>query len=481
MAVSFKTTATSLGTISIGTLYRVDLGALGLSNVRSLIIDDNGQIDSSIRRFSGLDLDFVKISSTLTSNPSTAATLVGQNLFNFTTGTTLKTGYITPGIAGESGSWSTNGLYGTFAQNQLNNGFATLGIADGNSSTPQGFVSLGEAGQISFTLTSSIATAGNYLYFSTANGTSSALVSISDDTNVPGFSSLTLYGTGNADYIAMQVGMNANIGQFGDTIDGGAGNDTIYGGAGDDLLLGGSGNDVLFGQSGIDQIYGGTGDDYIQADDGDYSILSGDDGDDLIYGGVGNDYFVGGNGNDTMVGGGGINSMYGGAGNDYIVSGDGANNVIDGGAGANSLWGGGGNDYAVGGEGADIIVMFGGDDYIFGNEGNDAIYAGPGTDYIYGNSGNDFIYTDDFGYSSKDYIYAGPGTGIDTVVDFKPGSSSDSDVIVMSTTAARSLAAVQAAATQSGLYTVIQVSTTDSVYLYNVRISQLTADNFIFL
>ncbi len=311
-----------------------------------------------------------------------------------------------------------------------------------------------------------------------------------DDTIEGGEGSDFISGGDGNDLLFSMAQNDPNGSIVGDTISGDAGDDTVYGSGGNDYLSGGEGNDqiyagagddTVFGGDGLDIIYSGAGNDYIQADGGASSILSGDDGNDTIYGGTGDDYMIGGAGDDVMVGLGGINSMYGGAGNDYMVAGDGVGSVIDGGAGANSLWGGSGNDYAVGGEGSDTLVMFGGDDYIFGNAGNDAIYAGGGTDYIYGGAGNDFIYTDDIGSSFKDYLYVGPGTGIDTVADFTVGSGRSGDVIVMVGTSARSFDAVMAASNQVGVYTVIPISSTDQLYLYNVSKFQLTNSNFLFL
>ena len=173
-----------------------------------------------------------------------------------------------------------------------------------------------------------------------------------------------------------------------------------------------------------------------------------------------------------------------------IVAADADNNgvgsVLDGGAGANQLYAlvGSGNDYAVGGEGTDIIATGAGSDYIFGNAGDDTIVAGTGTDYIYGNAGKDFIYTDDLVTPSQDFVYvsglSGFGTGIDTVADFTPGPGGDVAVIV-GTPGLTSFAQVQAAMTDVDVYTVIDLSGGNQLYLYNVDPSQLTADNFLFL
>jgi hypothetical protein len=76
---------------------------------------------------------------------------------------------------------------------------------------------------------------------------------------------------------------------------------------------------------------------------------------------------------------------------------------------------------------------------------------------IFPGLGNDFIWTDNFGSQSTDYIYEGVGTGVDTVADFTPAKAS-----------------------QAGVYTVLPLSNTDQIYLYNVQPFQLTANDFIF-
>ena len=160
--------------------------------------------------------------------------------------------------------------------------------------------------------------------------------------------------------------------------------------------------------------------------------------------------------------------------------------MLDGGAGANQLYAlvGKGNDYAVGGEGTDIIATGAGSDYIFGNGGNDTIVAGTGADYIYGNAGDDFIYTDDLVTNSQDFVYvsglSGFGTGIDTVADFTPGAGGDVAVIV-GTPGLTTFAQAQAKTTQQGVYSVVDLSGGNQLFLYNVTASQLTADNFLFL
>ena len=303
-------------------------------------------------------------------------------------------------------------------------------------------------------------------------------------------------GVDSADYSTSPIGVTASLanpasntgealGDVYNSIEG------LIGSPSDDLLIGDANDNTLVGGVGLDRLFGGGGNDTITDDTGASSEMNGEAGNDTIYGGPGNDYITGGDGDDIVVGGtDGQDSLFGGAGNDYIVAADanndGVGSVLDGGAGANQLYAlvGSGNDYAVGGEGTDIIATGAGSDYIFGNGGNDTIVAGTGTDYIYGGAGNDFIYTDDLITNSQDFVYvsglSGFGTGIDTVADFTPGPGGDVAVIV-GTPGLTSFAQVQAAMTDVGVYTVITLSATDQLFLYNVDPGQLTADNFLFL
>ncbi|WP_417261627.1 Hint domain-containing protein [Celeribacter sp.] len=98
----------------------------------------------------------------------------------------------------------------------------------------------------------------------------------------------TVYG-GDGDDLIDDIDL-ANVNDFDDYLDGGAGNDTIYGGAGDDTILGGTGDDLLFGEDGDDTIFGGKGADTID----------GGAGNDTIYAG-GGDTITGGTGNDTII------------------------------------------------------------------------------------------------------------------------------------------------------------------------------------
>jgi Ca2+-binding RTX toxin-like protein len=103
-----------------------------------------------------------------------------------------------------------------------------------------------------------------------------------------------------------------------DELAGGNGNDTLYGGPGDDWLFGGS----LAGGTGNDTLYGGPGDDWLHGDSG----RNKDSGRDKIYGGPGDDQvydLIG-----LYLGGGGLDMISTGLGDDYILSEDGALDII---------------------------------------------------------------------------------------------------------------------------------------------------------
>ena len=244
---------------------------------------------------------------------------------------------------------------------------------------------------------------------------------------------------------------------------GGAGPNTIYGYGGDDLIIGGAAGATIVAGGGANQLYGGGG----------------------------NAYIVGGTGRNVIVGGAGaLQSLYGnssgtGANGDYIVGGTGAgaSDVLsEGGTGSAQLWGAlNGNNYIVGGGQDDLLVGGAGTNYLFGGGGNDTLYGGAGTNYIYSGPGNDFIWTNPVGTQTTGYVYEGLGGGVDTIADFTPGNGANRDVIVISAGAGvSSFADILAKTVQAGVYTVISLSATDQVYLYNVQPFQLTANNFIF-
>jgi hypothetical protein len=145
-------------------VYRADLSGLGLATIQSLtIIDSNSQSGGSPGKFSGFDLDAVKLAYNSVNDASQVNVLTGLAVFDFLAAGTIFVGgtqrptsvpdYIGP-------------LFGT-SGGIVNNTVATLGSFDGNSTTDSsafGFVTLGDGGRVSFNLTSTISTTGLFLY-----------------------------------------------------------------------------------------------------------------------------------------------------------------------------------------------------------------------------------------------------------------------------------------------------------------------------
>jgi len=105
-----------------------------------------------------------------------------------------------------------------------------------------------------------------------------------------------------------------------------------------------------------------------------------------------------------------------------------------------TCYGTNGDDHIIGTSGNDIIFGKGGNDLIQGQAGNDIIHGDgcintgcEGADTIYGGAGNDVIHHDGSQnwHNAQDYnadsIHCGGGTD---VVYFKPGTSSDNDVLL---------------------------------------------------
>lgn len=131
--------------------------------------------------------------------------------------------------------------------------------------------------------------------------------------------------------------------------------DTLEGGIGNDRLSGGLGADVLSGNAGEDEILGGSGNDLLYGNEGDDRLL-GQSGHDIGDGGAGNDYLFGDIGNDTLSGGDGNDEVRGGSGRD-VLNGDDGNDFLHGYFGNDWLNGGAGDDRLEGGSGRDTFEM----------------------------------------------------------------------------------------------------------------------------
>ncbi|MFC2952880.1 calcium-binding protein [Marinicaulis aureus] len=242
-----------------------------------------------------------------------------------------------------------------------------------------------------------------------------------------------------------------------DTLTGGGSADVIFGNNGDDLIDGGTGNDDLRGSAGNDTILGDKGRD----------IIRGNSGDDDIRGGSGGDTLDGGLDNDEIRGASGDDAMKGGAGDDYFSAGT-DDDLVKGNEGADTLIGGDGNDSLQGNPGDDLLYGQAGDDDIRGGNDNDTLDGGAGNDTLRGNSGDDV------------FVYA-PGADDDLIIGFE-GAAGVGDVIDLSVYDGifDDFADVQAAASEVGASTVIDLGGGDSITLHNVALADLDSDDFLF-
>lgn len=178
-------------------VYRADLSGLGLTSVQSITIRDNSVgLGGAGGQFSGFDLDAIKLAYSSVGTAGDAATLAGQNVFDFSGGLIFAPGAQRAPVDAK--------LFGTGPTGAtVNNGVATLGAFDGNSTTlipgAAGFFSMGDGGVLTLNLTSAISTTGLYLYIGEvgANGEVAAgSITISDTrVTVPdGGSTLLLFG-----------------------------------------------------------------------------------------------------------------------------------------------------------------------------------------------------------------------------------------------------------------------------------------------
>jgi len=317
-------------------------------------------------------------------------------------------------------------------------------------------------------------------------------------------------GSGN-DSLTGDASANVLIGNAGsDSLNGGGGNDTLDGGPGIDRLIGGSGDDLyiingafeidkFLTDDGIDTVnsrasytlgiqqenlilragkssdgIGNKLDNEITGNDLDNNLkgargndtLTGGSGDDNLNGGAGRDTLNCSNGDDPLVGNKDKDLLVGGDGNDSMTGGSGADKLVAG-AGEDSLTGRGGRDKLYGGDDNDILKGSGGKDYLNGGSGNDELIGGGNDDTLIGSSGNDlFIFSD--------------GDDADTITDFTTGAGSDDVIELLSITGFNSFADVQAAASQSGSSTVIDLGGDDQITLLGVNVGDLHQDDFLF-
>ncbi len=164
-AGTFDLSFTKLSGLTGGTpqgtaVYRADLSRIGFDINSIAITDSNSGTGGFSGKFSGFDLDAIKLSSTLTNNAANVNSITGLSVFDFSpTGTMLMGGNQRPPV--------NPSLFGTTGGN-IDNLVATLQSFDGNSTTDSsasGYVSLGDGGKVGFNLTSPVSTASPlYLY-----------------------------------------------------------------------------------------------------------------------------------------------------------------------------------------------------------------------------------------------------------------------------------------------------------------------------
>lgn len=143
-------------------VFKADLSSLGVATILSISIRDNSiGIGGATGQFSGFDLDAIKLSTTDCADAACASAAPAIAVFDFGLGTTF--------IAGAQRAPVDAKLFGTNAAgNDLDDAVATLAAFDGDSTTAvpgaDGFISMGDNGQLNFNLTAATSTAGLFLY-----------------------------------------------------------------------------------------------------------------------------------------------------------------------------------------------------------------------------------------------------------------------------------------------------------------------------
>jgi hypothetical protein len=140
-------------------VFKADLSAVGLASILSISIADNSfGLGGAGGQFSGFDLDAIKLSTADCATAACASGLAGLSVFDFFSGIIFAPGVQRAPVDPK--------LFGTDAAGTgVDNAVATLGAFDADSTTvtPDGFLSLGDGGVISFNLTGAVSTAGLFL------------------------------------------------------------------------------------------------------------------------------------------------------------------------------------------------------------------------------------------------------------------------------------------------------------------------------
>lgn len=284
-----------------------------------------------------------------------------------------------------------------------------------------------------------------------------------------------------ADNLSGGAGNDTLLGFGGnDTLDGGADNDSLLGGAGDDSLIGGAGNDTLDGGPGRNSLTGGTGADVFAVSLGgittitDFSIADGDKLDLSALGisdletfyALAEDPFgqtflsvttIGGVRTQVIIRG--INESD--LGNHLLFSSDATDDLI---TTASPL-----SETLIGGLGNDTLQAAGATHFLFGEDGNDLITLMNGSVMARGGAGADTFRVE--GIEGDSYL---------SIDDF---SSFEGDRIDVSALGILDFAAVMANGTMDGKSATITFTisgATHTIVLTDVRLSDLTASDFIF-
>jgi Ca2+-binding RTX toxin-like protein len=244
----------------------------------------------------------------------------------------------------------------------------------------------------------------------------------------------TVFGNGGNDTLIGNFGNDSLLGGIGnDSLDGGFNRDTLDGGAGNDTLKGGDDNDSLSGGTGNNLVDGGAGNDILVAANG-LNAQPGDIGDTLV-GGAGIDELrVEGASNyvltNDLLSVGGLIHRYSAVVNNKAegaiervrLTGNSAGNNIDASAallldraflvgkeGNDTIKGSQGLDQISGGSGNDSLVGGAGFNFIDGNDGNDTLIGGDDDNNLEGGAGNDFVQGGAEGDFLQDSLFDGAG------------------------------------------------------------------------
>jgi Ca2+-binding RTX toxin-like protein len=115
-------------------------------------------------------------------------------------------------------------------------------------------------------------------------------------------------------------------------------------------------------------------------------------------------------------------------------------------------------------------------DVLFGYDGNDTLTGAGGNDYLDGGRGNDTM----IGGAGPDQFVFRYADGDDTITDFTAGSAAGHDVIQLLGLDIADFASLQSHMTQIINNTLIAIDGHDTIFLQNVSMASLTADDFLF-